>query len=80
MDHPIQSLRETAGSRFVVTRGTVGDVEDSWEFSEFEAALGKLFDEVADVRDKPEPRDIEDPWSDPNYYLKTLQEEYWSTQ
>ena len=82
VDHPIQSLRENVGGRFIVSTGGSGGADDSWEFSELEAALEKLFDEISDARDesKPSPLDPEDPWSDPNYYLKALQEEYWRSR
>ncbi len=78
VDHPILGMRETGGSRFVVSKGGIGSADDSWEFDELEAALEKLFDEISAAQ--PGPVDPEDPWSDPNYYLKRLQEEYWSAQ
>ena len=81
VDHPMESLRETGGTRFVVSTGGLGGPDNSWEFDELEAALEKLFEEIADARDKAEPNP-QDPekWADPNYYLKTLQEKYWSAQ
>ena len=82
VDHPIQSLRETKGTRFDVSVGSAGQVDDSWEFNELEAALDKLFEEIATIRERVEgtPLDPEDPWADPNYYLRTLQEEYWRSR
>ncbi len=82
VDHPIQSLRETEGSRFAVTVGSAGQVDDSWDFNELEVALDKLFEEISTVRERTPaaPFGHEDPWADPNYYLRTLQEEYWHSR